>query len=179
MSQLLLPYPQFASVTLGNGSTYGASSYNALNVKMSKRLSHGVSFLVSYTWSKLMDNIPASETGFPGGTYADEVYGGGSGVQDWYNLKAEHSLATFDTPQNLAINGIWELPFGRKRRFFNQSKTLDYFIGGWQLNGIAVFQSGTPFGVTVVNNILTITAELNKRTGTDKAPKCRGQLPGS
>ena len=174
MSQLLLPYPQFASVTLGNGSTYGASSYNALNVKMSKRLSHGVSFLVSYTWSKLMDNIPASETGFPGGTYADEVYGGGSGVQDWYNLKAEHSLATFDTPQNLAINGIWELPFGRKRRFFNQSKTLDYFIGGWQLNGIAVFQSGTPFGVTVVNNILYNNGGAQRADWNGQNPKMSG-----
>ena len=55
-SQLLLPHPQFTTVTLGNGSTFGLSSYNAFNLKVVKKFSHGFSFLGSYSWSRLYDN---------------------------------------------------------------------------------------------------------------------------
>jgi hypothetical protein len=174
LSQLLLPYPQFTSVILGNGSTFGASTYNALNLKVVKRLSYGFSLLGSYTWSKLIDNLPASETGFPGGTYADEVYGGGGGIQNWNNLKAERSLATFDTPQSLAINGIWELPFGRNRKFFSNNRTADYFIGGWQLNGIALFQSGTPLQVTPVTNTLYNNGGVQRANWNGQNPSMPG-----
>ena len=147
-SQLLRPFPQFTGVTLGNSSFFGASSYNAMQVKLEKRYSNGFNFLVSYTWSKLMDNIPASETGFPGGSF------GGTGIQDWNNLRAERSVASFDTPQYLAVNGIYELPFGHKKAFFNQSKIANYLIGGWQLNGITSFISGTPLEVSTASNTL-------------------------
>ncbi len=147
-SQLLRPFPQFTGVTLGNGSFFGASSYNALQVKLDKRFSHGFNFLVAYTWSKLMDNIPASETGFPGGSF------GGTGIQDWDNLRAEWAIASFDTPQYLAINGIYELPFGYKKPFFNHSKLANYLIGGWQLNGITSAISGTPQEVFTASNTL-------------------------
>ena len=110
--QLLRPFPQFESVLLGNSSFWGASSYDSLQVKLDKRYSNGFNFLVAYTWSKLMDNMPASETGFPGGSF------GGTYPQDWDNLRAEWSVSSFDTPQYLAINGIYELPFGHNRHFF-------------------------------------------------------------
>lgn len=147
-SQLLRPFPQFTSVIEGNSSFWGASSYNSLQVKLDKRYANGFNFLVAYTWSKLMDNMPASETGFPGGSF------GGTYPQDWYNLRAERSVSSFDTPQYLAVNGIYELPFGRNRRFFNQSKIANYFIGGWQLNGITSVISGTPQEVFTASNTL-------------------------
>jgi hypothetical protein len=147
-SQLLTPFPQFASVTLGNSSFFGASFYNALQVKLERRFANGFSLLASYTWSKLMDNIPASETGFPGGSF------GGTGIQDWQNLRAEWAVASFDTPQYFAFNGIYELPFGSNKRFHPGGKLADYFIGGWQLNGISSVISGTPQEVFTANNTL-------------------------
>ena len=90
-SQLLRPFPQFTGVTIGNASFFGASSYNAMQLKAEKRYSQGFNLLLAYTWSKLMDNIPASETGFPGGSF------GGTGIQDWDNLRAEWAIASFDT----------------------------------------------------------------------------------
>lgn len=146
-SQLLLPYPQFTGVTLGNGSFYGASVYNALQLKIERRFQDGFSVLVSYTWSKLMDNVQPNN-GFPGGSFA------GGAPQDWDNLRGEWSLATFDTPQYLAINGIYDLPFGRDRRFANHSSFANYLIGGWQLNGISSVVSGTPQQVFMSANTL-------------------------
>jgi Carboxypeptidase regulatory-like domain len=155
-SQLLLPYPQFTNVDLANGSTFGASAYNALYLKIERRFANGFSVLGSYTWSKLMDNIPASETGFPGGVYQDETFnGGGGGIQNWYNLKGERSLATYNTTQVLAINGIWELPFGKgKQLFSNDNQVVNYVAGGWQLNGIVSVHSGSPLEVYMASNTL-------------------------
>jgi hypothetical protein len=95
-----------------------------------------------------MDNIPASETGFPGGSF------GGTGIQDWDNLRAEWAVASFDTPQYFALNGIYELPFGQGKRFLNSNKVANYFVGGWQLNGITSAISGTPQEVFTATNTL-------------------------
>jgi hypothetical protein len=146
--QLLLPYPQFAGVTLGAGSFFGASVYHALELKVERRFANGFSILGSYTWSKLMDNVPPTTTGFPGGSFA------GGSTQDWENLRAEWSLATFDTPHYLAINGILDLPFGKDRRWLNRSGVANTLVGGWQLNGIATVQSGTPQQVFMAANTL-------------------------
>lgn|SRR5579883_2621589 len=163
--QLLLPYPQFTGVTLGAGSFFGASVYNALELKIERRFANGFGILGSYTWSKLMDNVPPTTTGFPGGAFAD------GSTQDWYNLRAEWALATFDTPNYLAINGIYDLPFGKDRKWFNQNRAANYLIGGWQINGIGTMLSGTPQQVfmaanTLFNNGGTQRANWNGRNPT-------------
>ncbi len=168
-SQLLLPYPQFTGVTLGNGSLYGASAYNSLQLKVERRFANGFSILGSYTWSKLLDNVAPTGTGFPGGTFA------GGSAQDWDNLRAEWSLATFDTPNYLAINGILDLPFGKDRRWFHQNRFADYLIGGWQLNGISTVLSGTPQQVfmsanTLYNNGGTQRANWNGKNPIPNTP---------
>lgn len=147
-SQLLLPYPQFSQVTLGDGSFYGASFYNSLQLKVERRFKNGFSILGSYTWSKLMDNVGATTTGFPGGFYS------GGAIQDWDNLKAEWAPATFDTPQYVAINSIYALPFGKGREWLNSSSVANYVAGGWQLNGIFTAISGSPMQVTTAANTL-------------------------
>jgi hypothetical protein len=147
-SQLLLPYPQFTGVTIGDGSFYGASSYNALQVSATRRFANGFGLMVSYARSKLMDNVGATETGFPGGTYA------GGGTQDWDNLRDEWALGTFDTPNYLAVNGTYDLPFGKDKRWFNSNSVANYVIGGWQLNGINYVLSGTPLQVFTAANTL-------------------------
>ena len=169
-SQLLRPFPQFQYVLLGDSSFWGASSYNSLQVKLDKRYSNGFNFLVAYTWSKLMDNMPASETGFPGGSF------GGTYPQDWYNLRAEWSVSSFDTPQSLAINGIYELPFGHNRHFFNQSKLANYLIGGWQLNGITSAISGTPQEVFTASNTLFNYGGAQRANWNGKNPSLGGPI---
>lgn len=145
-SQLLRPYPQFSAVTIGNAS-YGASTYHALQMKVERRFSRGFSLLGSYTFSKLMDDVSPSTTGFPGETFE------GGGYQDYTNRGKERAPATFDTPHYLAINGVWEIPVGKGHGMFQQG-VFNAILGGWQLNGIATFQSGAPLQMGVATNTL-------------------------
>jgi hypothetical protein len=70
--QLLRPYPQFTGVSAGNAS-YGASTYHALQAKVERRFSRGISMLGSYTYSKLLDDVAATTTGFPANRLAAEA----------------------------------------------------------------------------------------------------------
>jgi hypothetical protein len=171
-SQLLLPYPQFQSVTLGNGSTWGASSYNAMYLKVERHFANGFSILGAYTWEKLMDNITATVTGMAGGSSIQDY----SQPQDYYNLKAERSLATFNTPQSLAINGVWELPFGRGKRFLNEGGMANYLAGGWQLNGIEEMVDGTPLQVATAVNTLYNNGGPQRANWNGQNPGLRGKI---
>ena len=138
--QLLLPFPQFLSVQAVN-DPYGASSYNSLQTKLVKRMTNGVTFLVSYTWSKLISNVNAQDA--PIGP-SDST-----GVQNYYDLRAERSVSELDQPQNLIVSGVAELPFGKGKHFFgNIGPATDKFLGGWKLTSILTEQSGFPLALT-------------------------------
>jgi hypothetical protein len=134
--QLLLPYPQFLSVQEVN-DPYGASSYNSLQAKLVKRMSNGVSFLAAYTWSKLISNVNAQNA--PIGTTDN------TGVQNYYDLRAERSVSELDQPHNLIVNGVVDLPFGQGKHFLgNVGPLTNKLIGGWQVTSIFTEQSGFP-----------------------------------
>jgi TonB dependent receptor len=141
LGQALRPYPQFLGVSSRNAN-YGSSSYNALLVRAERRLSKGFSLTAAYTFSKEIDNMVPSVNGFPGESFA------GGGLQNYYNLRAERALASWDTPHTLVISYVYELPFGSGKAFLNRSGWLDKFIGGWQVNGNTTFQSGSPLQIT-------------------------------
>ena len=134
--QLLLPYPQFLSVQEVN-DPYGSSTYHSLQTKLVKRTTHGLTFLVSYTWSKLISNVNAQNA--PIGPTDN------TGVQNYYDLKAERAVSELDQPQNLVVSGVAELPFGQGKLFLgNVSSFADKFIGGWKMTSILTEQSGFP-----------------------------------
>lgn len=142
-AQLLRPYPQFTGVTAVN-STWGASTYHALLAKLDKRFAHGVNFIASYSFSKLIDNVPA---GLNGESLSNP------GIQDNNNLRAERAVSTLDIPQRLVLSYIWQLPFGPGRRFLANSRS-GKLVGGWQIGGISTFQSGVPLGVVCGTNVM-------------------------
>lgn len=146
-SQLLRPYPQFTGVTAGNAA-WGSSGYNALEISLERRFSHGFSMQLSYTWSKTMDNLGPTTTGFPGG----EFYGGG--IQDYYNRRDEWAPAVWDIPNNFVLNSIWQLPFGKGRRFLNGDGVAARILGDWQLGSILTLQNGVPLQLTTATNTL-------------------------
>ena len=122
----------------------GKGWYHALQVSLNKRATRGLSYLLSYTWSKTMD------------IGADEWFGtgtNGTSVQDAYNLNNDKGLAGFDVPHIFTGSWVYELPFGFGRRFKTGSRPVDYVVGGWQLNGIANFTSGTLYNVVAANGI--------------------------
>jgi hypothetical protein len=130
-AQLLRPYPQFTEIV----PMYMAgarSFYNALQVSFGKRLSHGLLFEGSYTWSKAIED--------------------GQSHQNSYDIRASRSLATYDIPHRFVVSYLWELPFGHGRRFgTGWSGLLNAVLGGWQINGITTIQSGTPLSLTASN----------------------------
>ena len=134
--QLLLPFPQFGSVQEVN-NTYGESTYHSLQTKLVKRMSNGVTVLVSYTWSKLISNVNAQNAAI--GTTDN------TGVQNYYDLRAERAVSELDQPHNLVVNTVYELPFGHGKRFLgNLNPVMNGFVRGWMLTGILTEQSGFP-----------------------------------
>lgn len=137
--QLLKPFPQYNNVFLIRPNV-GSSLYHSLQLKLEKRFSSGVSALVSYTASKLLD---MSGTG-NGAAFLDA-----SSVQDVYNLAAERSVSSNDVPQIFVAVFNYELPFGRGNLFGKGSSSiLNGLFSGWQINGIMRWQRGRPLGVT-------------------------------
>ncbi|HTS62931.1 MAG TPA: TonB-dependent receptor [Candidatus Acidoferrales bacterium] len=114
------------------GST-GYSIYHSLQVRYTKRLSHGLSALLSYTWSKEIDDM----------TVFVPLLN-----QDQFNRALGNASAP-DVPHLFIGSWVYELPFGKGRTFGgNISKPVDYILGGWQVSGIATIQHGVPLAVT-------------------------------
>lgn len=130
--QLLLPYPQYTSLTGGN-SYLGDSIYHALALKVEKRFSRGLSALLAYTVSKTIDNLQA--TGRPGAVP-------GTAVQNWYNLRAERAKSYQDVPQRFVLTTMWEIPYRPSHRVLKQA------LGGWQLNALTTLESGRPIALS-------------------------------
>lgn len=137
--QLLLPYPQFTGVSDIN-ATWGKSNYQSMQATLNKRMTHGVSFLVVYTWSKWMSNVPNEE--------AQIGSANTSSVQDYGNLAAEYSLSETDQPQNIVANTVVQLPFGKGAYFLNGVHGVaDKLISGWNASAIVLLQSGYPLAL--------------------------------
>jgi hypothetical protein len=129
---LLDTYPQFSGAS--GLSTLADSIYHAATLRIEKRFAQGLSALVSYTFSKMIDN----NLGAGGMTES-----GDNGVRNWDNLAAERSVSSIDLPQRLVISGSYEVPFGK-----SGPAAYKYIAGGWQLNAIASFQSGNVISVS-------------------------------
>jgi hypothetical protein len=138
-AQLLRPYPHFDGVQSQNAS-WASSTYHALEAKVEKRYAKGLSALVSYTWSKLMD--------YGIGPFAGETLGATS-FQNNNALANDWGTSISDQTHRFIANAVYELPFFKSSGPVIARKAL----GGWQLGGIWMAFSGGPLGITsAVNN---------------------------
>ncbi len=123
-ANLLKPYPQFGSVNIYE--PIGYSWYHSLQMRIEKRMSKGFTTQLSYTWSK---NMQATEMLNPGDDRPYEV------------------ISDLDRTQRLTASGIWELPFGKGRRWATDMHPLaNGVLGGWQVSVAMQHQSGQPLG---------------------------------
>ncbi|HXZ29376.1 MAG TPA: TonB-dependent receptor, partial [Terriglobales bacterium] len=135
-------------------TSVGDSIANAGTVRLRKRLQHGVSIGGSYTWSKSIDNASS--------------IGGGQAVvaQNAFDLAAERGPSSFDQTQRFTADYLWELPFGRDRRWLAQPGALRTLLGDWSWSGDWTIASGMPFTARVLGNF----ADVNRGTnGTLRA----------
>lgn len=134
---------QFSST--GEIAGIAGSSYNALEASMRKRFSHGLSFLLSYTWSKTIDDVSSFNIT---GSAAKPVAGENDLAQNPFDLAAERGLSLFDARNRFVASYEWALPFWNQGH--NWYRTA---LGGWHLDGIATLMSGTPFTVFDSNDV--------------------------
>jgi hypothetical protein len=143
--QLLRPYPQYNGFSMQSPPNRN-SIYHSAQVKLEKRFGRGGTILGAYTWSKLITDTDTL-TGWL------EPAGGAGGVQDNYNIRAERSLALYDTPHRAVISYIVDLPFGKGQSIGkNVTGIADRLISGWGINGVTTFQSGEPLPISVAVN---------------------------
>jgi hypothetical protein len=142
--QLMLPYPQYNHFE-GDSPPIANSIYHALQVRVEKQFSAGLQFLMTYTWSKSIDDASTTDDSvvFLGGGYLNT--GNALPVQNPYDLRSERSESVFNLPQVLQLSYIYELPVGRGRRFGREmNSVLNAIVGGWQTNGIVRIDDGRP-----------------------------------
>ncbi|MGH9160332.1 MAG: TonB-dependent receptor domain-containing protein, partial [Vicinamibacteraceae bacterium] len=140
VAQALLPYPQYCSDLQGLNENYGESRYHSLQVKLEKRFSGGIYGLVSYTLSRTVssgsDNVQRGEA-----ASANDA----QGVISPFEKDRNEVVTVDDTPHVLSAAFVYELPFGRGRRYLNTSSLADSLLGGWQVSTIFRYSSGLPF----------------------------------
>lgn len=141
LSYLEAPFPQFSAVYLSY-LTGGYELYNSFQLKLNKRISRGLNFLVSFTGQKQMDDYSGIQN-------VGNITGG---IQNIYNPQAEYAVSSNDISRSLVISGVYALPFGRGQQFGTYwSRPLDTLLGGWQINGIATEQTGFPLSPSTQN----------------------------
>ncbi|MBX5495544.1 MAG: TonB-dependent receptor [Bryobacteraceae bacterium] len=153
------PYPNFGRIQLVDNG--GNANYNSLGVKLTKRYSHGATFMISYTWAKSIDYASAirnqgGDTLFP---------------QNSYCMRCERGLSSFDTRHRFVTSALWDLPIGRGRKVHIGNRFLDAVAGGWQLGSIITLQSGFPITVNVGGDYAN-----NQATGFIR-PNATGENP--
>jgi|CZKD01.1.fsa_nt_gi outer membrane receptor protein involved in Fe transport len=144
LAQSLRPFPQYQNVQILDPNI-GASKYNGVNVGLQKRYSQGLQFQANYTFSKFEDNADSylELAGFPGD----------NSFTDYYNPQSRWGLSGSDIRHRLVVSGLYELPFGRGKRFSPSSTVLEEIVGGWSFGTIAELHTGTPLSVIdAVNN---------------------------
>ena len=167
--QLQLPHPQFTGVS-GTVIPAANSIYHAFQLKVEKRFSQGLQFLITYTNSKSIDDASVTHGGLT-------WLGGRTSLQNPNNRRLERALSDWDMPQVLGITYVYELPFGRGRAFGNNwNPFVEAVLGGWKTNGIWRFSSGQPLPLGLSGGISlptyggqrpNLTGTLERNTGSD------------
>jgi len=127
----------------------GVGSYHAFHLKVERRFRGGAGWVASYTLSKAIDNF----------VILGEPWGDNDVPQNIYDMRSEKSLSTNHIPHRLVLSPIYELPFGRGRRWLHSGRILSAVLGGWQVSTLATIQSGSPFGVQVLNGARDILGD--------------------
>jgi hypothetical protein len=140
VSQALRPFPQVLTIT-STEDKLGSANYNSLQLKLQKRFSGGLQYVMSYTNSKTLTDVQGGLQGIDS-----------SSLQDAGNRRAEWAVANYDTPQNFWIGMVYELPFGRGKPLA-KTGCISKLAGGWSLAPILTYQSGVPLTPTRGNSL--------------------------
>jgi Carboxypeptidase regulatory-like domain len=132
------PFPNLLPGTWDTNE--GRATYEALQAKLTRRFSRGLSVLASFAWGRSFDE----------GTTR------GSQAQNFYDLRDSWGPSDYDVPRQLVLSYVYDLPFGRGKAFLNQRGILTAILGNWQTSGIARFSDGTPFTIAAPYDVANV-----------------------
>ena len=162
-----LPFPNYGVIQLVHDGANGV--YNAFSVKATRRFSHGMSVIGSYTFAKSIDDTSGirtqgSDTLFP---------------QNSDCISCERGLSSYDVRNRLTSSVLYELPFGKGRQFGIGNSVANAILGGWQTGGIVTLQSGVPgtLGIGGVDNAATSDGGYDRPVATGASPYASNQTP--
>lgn len=141
-SQALRPWPQYGDVD-NPLNPVASVSYNGLQTSLQKHFSHGLTALLSYTFSKTIGDADSNQGATSG---AENAIYAGSFYQDYYNPKGERAVTSSDIPHVVSLSYTYELPFGPGKHYLNTG-VLSRAVGGWSVSGIHQYQSGRPIHI--------------------------------
>jgi Carboxypeptidase regulatory-like domain/TonB dependent receptor len=129
---LVRPFPKFGGFQNMNAPSH--STYHALQLRLQQRFAHGFTILSSFAYGKSIDNGSGIRT-----TDGDSLTPSNN-----YDLELDRGLSAFDFRRRWINSWLYELPFGKGRRFMNSGGLPNALLGGWQLGGILTLQDGFP-----------------------------------
>jgi Carboxypeptidase regulatory-like domain/TonB dependent receptor len=141
--QARTPFPWYGGQYFYSTSG-GVANYNAFEFKAQRSYAAGFQYLISYTWSKSIDNGSS-------GWFDSEGGSGGSGLQDINNPDGSRSVSGYDIPHFLSIAASYEPPFGKGKRFLT-SGPASWVLGNWQANTVTQLRSGQPYNLSVTGD---------------------------
>ena len=154
------PYPIYQGIS---GSTNNAvSNYNSLQASITKRMSNGLSLNFNYVWSHMLDTQDSSG------------WGSRAGPQNWQianDPAANYSNSNFDVRNAFKGYAIYQLPFGKGRRWVNNNMLADEVIGGWQVSGTLYASGGTPYSVFGTQNTYQLAGSAFPNSVPGVSPK--------
>lgn len=153
------PFPQFGFIQYPDNETN--ANYNALQVRLEKRLSAGLTVLSAFAYSKSIDNSSGVRAGAGDILQMNNPYNIGSG---------ERGLSQFNTKYRSVTSGFYQLPFGKNAKLLSHSSgVVNALVSNWQFGGILTLQSGMPFtaldGIDILNTGGTGIAQRPNATG--------------
>ncbi len=161
-SSIIQPYSQFTGgLNVFDSSDY--SNYNGLEFIFKRRMNAGLGFQLAYTYSKSYDNRswdPSLSTINTGNSQA-----GSATPFDLRDRHLNYAYSDFDRRHVGQATYVYELPFGAGKSFSSGSKAVNYVVGGWQVSGTTLWQSGRPFtvysGANTLSSVIQSPANCN------------------
>lgn len=149
------PFPQFGNVSI-LAPSIGTSNYYAGVLRVEKRFAKGFNLLGSYTWSKFLSDTDD----------AGSAFGTGFGYSNYYDRRSDYGPSANDIPHRLSVSSVYELPFGKGRRYFN-TPVAGTIFGNWNVGVVAILQSGPPVTITTqANNTLAFSSGAQRANVT-------------
>ncbi|MBI1748884.1 MAG: TonB-dependent receptor [Acidobacteria bacterium] len=144
------PFPTLGII--GLQASFVHATYHSMQAKLERRFNRGFSLLSSYTWSHSIDNSTDLES---------DAFGTGTTIpQNPNNIRAEKASSAMDVRHRFTSSLIYDLPFGRRGGWTGDSAVIRAVLGGWQLGGIFVAQSGAPMTPIVNPNLSDTTTPI-------------------